>query len=138
MAEEDYRKCWREISTCGLPKMREESANGEVPLWEEVQAKLNLQLRSLCIKGRSGHQSYVIDDHKCHVEADPAKHKNLLAKFIKHTADNRWGMTIDSQRSGTCAKCAHITGRQRRAPIAPSAITGFILALALFLTTRRS
>ena len=70
MAEEEYLECWHEISKCGLPKTREDSANGEVPLWEEVQAKINLQLRSLCIKGRHGHQSYVIDDHKLHIESD--------------------------------------------------------------------
>ena len=65
-------------------------------MWEEVQAKINLQLCSLCIKRRHGHQSYAIDDHKAHVESDPAKHKNLSAKFAKDTAENRWGMTIDT------------------------------------------
>ena len=38
MEEAEYFKCWNDINTCGVPKTLEESANGEVPLWEAVQA----------------------------------------------------------------------------------------------------
>ena len=79
-----------------MPKTREEPANGKVPLWEEVQAKLKLQLCSLCTEGRSGRQSHAIDDHKAHCRDDPSKRKNMLATFVKHTADNRCGMTINT------------------------------------------
>ena len=85
-----------DINTCGVPETLEESANSEVPLWEAVQAVVNNQLRAFAIEGRSGQQSVVIDDHKHHCEVNPSKHRNLNVKFIKHVADNRWGMVIDT------------------------------------------
>ena len=42
MEEEEYLECWRQISVCGLPKTREESANDKVPFWKEVQAAINV------------------------------------------------------------------------------------------------
>ena len=39
--------------------------------------------------------SGVTDDHKLHCEVNPAKHRNFNAKFIKHVADNRWGMIVN-------------------------------------------
>ena len=71
MEEVEYCKCWRDISTCGIPTTLEEMANSEVPLWEEVQSVVNSQLRAFTNEGRSGHQSYVIDDHKLHCELNP-------------------------------------------------------------------
>ena len=62
---------WHKIATCGLPKTRDEAANGEIPLWEDVQAKVNSQFRAICIEGRAAHQSYVIGDHKLHCEVLP-------------------------------------------------------------------
>ena len=76
---------------------REESANGEIPLWEEVQTVIARQLRTNTIEGRTGPQSFVIDDHKAHCEVNPAKHRNMNIKFIKHVADNIWGMVVDTR-----------------------------------------
>ena len=96
MAESEYYRSWKQISKCGLVTTREESANGEIPLWEEVQTVIARQLRTITIKGRTGPQSFVIDDHKAHCKVNPAKHRNMNIKFIKHVADNRWGMVVDT------------------------------------------
>ena len=77
MPEAQYLQCWRAISTCGLPNTREHSANSEVPLWEEMQTALNTLLRTFVIEGRSGRQSFVLDDHKQHIEFDPNKVKKI-------------------------------------------------------------
>ena len=53
-------------------------------------------LRTFTIEGRSGPQSFVIDDHKAHCETNPAKYKNMNQRFVKHVADNRWGMVINT------------------------------------------
>ena len=45
MDEEDFKQAWSLISTCGLPATREESANGKIPLWEEVQSVVNKMIR---------------------------------------------------------------------------------------------
>ena len=96
LAKEEYLQCWRQISTCGLPVTREESANGEMPFWEDCQAALNKQFREITIEGRTGRQSYVVDDHKAHCETSPSNHRDMNVKFFKHVADNRWGMVVDT------------------------------------------
>ena len=96
MPEAQYHQCWRAISACGLPNTREDSANGEVPLWEEMQTALNTLLRTFVVECRTGRFSVVLDDHKQHIEFDPRKVKNLGIRIIKHVADNRWGFTIDT------------------------------------------
>ena len=53
MPEAQYHQCWRAISACGLPNTREDSANGEVPLWEEMQTALNTLLRTFVVECRS-------------------------------------------------------------------------------------
>ena len=65
-------------------------------MWEEVQTVIARQLRTITIEGRTGPQSFVIDDHKAHCEVNPAKHRNMNIKFINHIADNRWGMVVDT------------------------------------------
>ena len=89
MERSSFTRVWQTIATCGLPKTREEAANGEIPLWEDVQAKVNMQFRAICIEGRAELQSYVIDDHKLHCEVNPYKNNNLLIKVLKHVLDNR-------------------------------------------------
>jgi len=66
-------------------------------LYDADHPQLDLdKFRAFTIEGRSGHQSYVIDDHKLHCELNPSKHRNLNVKFIKHVADNRVGTVIDT------------------------------------------
>ena len=91
-----YHQSWRAISTCGLPNTRENSTNGEVPLWEEVQTALNTLLHTFVIECREGRFSVVLDDHKQHIEFDPKKVKKLGIRTIKHVADNRWGFVVDT------------------------------------------
>ena len=81
---------------CGLVTTREESANGEIPLWEEVQTVIARQLRIITVKGHTGPQSFVINDHKARCKVNPAKHRNMNIKFIKHVADNRWRVVVDT------------------------------------------
>ena len=57
---------------------------------------VNKQCRNLTVVGRSGRQIYLQDDDKNHFESDPKKNRNLNIRIIKHTADNRWGMVIDT------------------------------------------
>ena len=61
MAEEEYLKCWHEISQCDLPKTREEPANSEVPLWKEVQVKINLLTVLLPVHRRKKRSSILCD-----------------------------------------------------------------------------
>lgn len=96
MTESDYLTCWKQISMCGLPTTREQSANSAVPLWEEIQAVVNKEFCAITVVGRNGRQSYTIDDHKLHSETEGRKHRNFTPKIIKHTADNRNGMVVDT------------------------------------------
>jgi hypothetical protein len=96
MAQNEYYNCWNFFSNCSLVTTREESANDEIPLWEEVETVISRQLRTITIEGRTGPQSFVIDDHKAHCEVNPTKHRNTNIKFIKHVADNRLGMVVDT------------------------------------------
>ena len=41
MERSAFISVWHKIATCGLPKTRDEAANGEIPLWEDVQAKVS-------------------------------------------------------------------------------------------------
>lgn len=95
MQEEEFLACWRQIAKCGIPNSRDEAANGEVPLWEDVQRALSGMCRNLTVVGRSGVQSYVADDDKFHCETAPGKNTNLAVKIIKHSNDNRWGGVFD-------------------------------------------
>ena len=56
MEREEFTDVWKRVSTCGLPKTREDSANGEIPLWEEMQNKFNEMSRKITNQGRSGRQ----------------------------------------------------------------------------------
>ena len=96
MERSAFISVWHKIATCGLPKARDEAANGEIPLWEDVQAKVNSQFRAICIEGRAAHQSYVIDDHKLHCEVNPYRHNEIGIKILKHVLDNRWGAVVDT------------------------------------------
>ena len=69
---------------------------GENPLWEEVQGVVSKQLCTFTIEGRTGSQSFVIDDNKAYCEVNPKKYRNTNVKFIEHVADNLWGMVIDT------------------------------------------
>ena len=95
MVKEEFIGVLHRMKTCGLSATREQMANGELPLWEEVETVMNALLWSIMIIGRSGKQAYVMDDHKAHCMVNPSKHKNMNVRFTKHKADNRVGTVID-------------------------------------------
>ena len=73
MAQSEYYHSWKQFFKCGLIMTREESANGEIPLWEEVQTVIARQLRTITIEGRMGPQSFVIDNHNGSLQDESCK-----------------------------------------------------------------
>lgn len=88
--------CWKQISKCGLPATREDSANSAIPFWEEVQAATTKQQRTYTSEDRTGQQLYVIDNAKLYCKVHPKNHRNINVKVIKHVADNTRSMVFDT------------------------------------------
>jgi hypothetical protein len=87
MEEEAFYDSWKAIDNYSKPATLDNSVNSVTPLWEECQTVVNKMFRTLVIQGRSGHQSYTVDDHKLHCEANQSNHRN--SKF-KQTIAGAW------------------------------------------------
>ena len=95
MERAEFNKCWREISSEGVPTSTSIGATSQTLFWEEVETEVNKSFRVLFIVGRSGKMKCLTDDDKFHYESHPTNNKLFNVKIMKHVRDNRWGMVMD-------------------------------------------
>ena len=113
LEEEEFLVCWNQIADFDIEARREGPANREKPFWEKCQVVVKKMFCTLTIEGRTGNQSYVSNDHKAHVEVNPAKHRSMNIKFVKHTTDNQFVKKFVKHNTDNCGRGVHFVEKTK-------------------------